>query len=67
MSNEGNTAAIANCQNPTQPKSNWQLQPTLTDNLTDSWVWLCFHKEQQEQQEEQQEQPPPKKINFYIR
>ena len=56
------------CQNPTQPKSNWQLQPTLTDNLADSWVWLCFHEEEQEeeQQQEEQQQPSPKKINFYI-
>ena len=58
------------CQNPTQPKSNWQLQPTLSDNLADSWVWLCFHEEEeQEQQEEQQqeEQPPPKNSTSTLR
>ena len=30
----GHGAGTNFCQNPTQPKSNWQLQPTLTDWLT---------------------------------
>ena len=52
--------------NPSPTENSNQLY--LTDNLADSWVWLCFHEEEeQEQKEQQQEQPPPKKKTSTLR